>query len=162
MRRAVALLGIALCCTAPAQQPQPWLYEVVTETDMPHLEENLRYAVRREQRCLDVGDLSTAFWMLGHVSLQDCTLVKVEQDPVSARYGLQCSGGHGTTGEALWQFAPDRLTGTLRVRLGGKNMTFHQRINATPVATQCPPNLPISPLPQSGRGAGGEGVRPGY
>jgi hypothetical protein len=25
------------------------------------------------------------------------------------------------------------MTGTLRVRLGGKNMTFYQRITATPV-----------------------------
>jgi hypothetical protein len=104
----------------------------VTETDMPHLEENLRYAVRRERQCLDRDDLSKAFWMLGHVSLQDCKLVKAGQDAASATYQLQCDGGHGTTGQAQWQFEPDRITGTLRVRLGGKNMTFYQRMTATP------------------------------
>jgi hypothetical protein len=114
-------------------QQSPRRYEVITETDMPHLEENLRYAVRREPRCLDPHDLSTAFWMLGHVSLQDCRLVKAAEDASSATYRLQCDGGHGTTGEARWQFESDHLTGTLRVRLGGKNMTFYQRITATPV-----------------------------
>jgi len=108
------------------------MYEVVTETDMPHLEENLRYATRRERHCLDRHDLSTAFWMLGHASLQDCRLVKGSQDAASAIYRLQCDGGHGTTGDARWQFDADRMTGTLRVRLGGKNMTFFQRITATP------------------------------
>jgi hypothetical protein len=98
---------------------------------MPHLEENLRYATRREQRCLDRHELSGAFWMLGHASLQDCRLVKTGEDPGSASYGLQCGGGHGTTGGAQWQFEPGRMTGMLRVRLGGKNMTFYQRITAT-------------------------------
>jgi hypothetical protein len=113
-------------------QESPRRYEIVTETDMPHLEENLRYATRHEQRCLDLHDLSTAFWMLGHVSLQDCKLVKAAEDAGSALYQLQCDGGHGTTGEARWQFESGHLSGTMRVRLGGKNMTFYQRITATP------------------------------
>jgi hypothetical protein len=135
--RAARLAGFGLtamvwAASPVAQQMQPRWYEVVTETDMPHLEENLRYAVRREQRCLDPGNLSSAFWMLGHVSLGDCKLVKTGQDAASAAYGLQCDGGHGTTGGARWQFDAGRMTGTLQVRLGGKNMTFYQRITATP------------------------------
>jgi hypothetical protein len=136
-RVACRLAGSTLVAFAPyssvsAQEPPPRLYEVVTETDMPHLEENLRYAIRREQHCLDRHDLSTAFWMLGHASLQDCRLVKAAEDAGSATYRLQCEGGHGTTGDARWQFEADRMTGTLRVRLGGKNMTFYQRITAKP------------------------------
>ncbi|MBV8210806.1 MAG: hypothetical protein JO133_12175 [Burkholderiaceae bacterium] len=127
-----ALASLALGSLHPSAAAQPPLsYEVVTETDMPHLEENLRYATRREARCLDRNDLSDAFWMLRHVSLQDCRLVKADEDASSATYRLQCSGGHGTIGDARWQFDEDRLTGTLRVRLGGKNMTFYQRITAT-------------------------------
>ena len=120
--------------TAALAQESPRRYDVVTETDMPHLEENLRYAVRHERACLDRHNLSTAFWMLGHVSLLDCKLVKVADDADSATYRLQCDGGHGTTGEARWQFESGLLTGTLRVRLGGKNMTFYQRITATPAS----------------------------
>src|SRR5882762_3218259 len=90
-------------------------------------------------RCIDLQDRSAALWMLGHASLQDCRLVKTGQDAGSASYRLQCDGGHGTTGDAHWQFDADRMTGTLRVRLGGKNMTFHQRITATAakIATGC-------------------------
>jgi hypothetical protein len=127
----VASLVGALACAAAAAQVQ--LYQVSTETGMPHLEENLRYAVRHEQRCLDPQDLSGAFWMLGEVSLQDCRLVKADADTDAATYALQCVGGHGTSGEARWHFEPARLTGTLRVRLGGKNMTFYQRIVAKPL-----------------------------
>jgi len=130
-----ALADLMLCSPAFGQQSRPRLYEIVTETDMPHLEENLRYAVRREQHCLDRHDLSTAFWMLGHVSLQDCRLLKTAEEAGSATYRLQCDGGHGTTGDASWQFEAGRMTGTLRVRLGGKNMTSFQRITATPAKT---------------------------
>ena len=134
LMRAVAASALTAgsVCTAVLAQESPRRYQVVTETDMPHLEENLRYAVRHESVCLDRHDLSTAFWMLGHVSLQDCRLVKATEDAGSALYQLQCDGGHGTTGDAHWQFEPGQLTGTLRVRLGGKNMTFYQRITATP------------------------------
>ena len=110
------------------------LYEVTTETGMPHLEENLRYATRIERRCMVPQELTTAFWMLRDVSLQDCELVKLSEEPeVSSLYELKCSGGHGTTGIAQWQFSPSAISGTLQVRLGGKNMTFYQRITAKPL-----------------------------
>jgi hypothetical protein len=138
---AVGALGPVCCACAQAPVPPLQSYEVVTETEMPHLEENLRYAVRHERHCLDRHDLSGAFWMLGHVSLADCRLLKTGEDAGSATYRLQCDGGHGTTGEARWQFDSGRLTGTLRVRLGGKNMTFYQRITATP-APEAPQACP--------------------
>lgn len=126
---------LALFClgAAAAESAPPRLYELTTETGMPHLEENLRYAVRNENRCLSTDDLSTVFWMLEDVSLQDCTLVKATDEGDGATYLLKCDGGHGTTGDARWQLGPDVITGTLRVRLGGKNMTFYQRITARPV-----------------------------
>jgi hypothetical protein len=70
--------------------------------------------------------------MLDDVSLQDCRLVKAAQARNSARYDLYCTGGHGTSGEARWDIEPGQLRGTLDVKLGGKNMTFYQRVVATP------------------------------
>lgn len=127
---ALGSLGAGVIAAGPAPSR---LYEMSTETGMPHLETNLRYAVVTKKRCLSTHDLSGAFWMLNDVSLQDCTLVKAVQDTDSAAYVLQCSGGHGTTGEARWQFEPNGIAGTLNVRLGGKNMTFFQRITAKPI-----------------------------
>lgn len=118
-------------------------YAVTTETGMPHLEENLRYAVVRETRCLDPHDPGAVFWMLRHEALQDCRLERTPTPDanadadadaaLSAHYTLICTGGHGTTGNAVWELAPEALRGTLSVRLGGKNMTFYQRIVARPV-----------------------------
>jgi hypothetical protein len=127
----VALAGSAV--VQSPTPPSPRLYDVATETGMPHLEESLRYAVVRQRRCLDPRDLSRAFWMLDDVSLQDCRLEKTAQDDESAGYELRCDGGHGTTGSARWQIGPAWLRGTLDVRLGGKNMTFYQRVVAQAV-----------------------------
>lgn len=124
------LLGASVLA---AEAVSPRLYEVTTETGMPHLEENLRYAMRTEKRCLNTQDLSGEFWMLNEVSLQDCRLVKTTESADAAAYLLQCVGGHGTTGGATWQLGQDAIAGTLDVRLGGKNMTFYQRITAKPV-----------------------------
>ena len=118
-----------------AEALSPRQYEVTTDTGMPHLDENLRYARRTERQCLDLQDLSSAFWMLQDVSLQDCTLVKTHQSAEEAEYLLQCRGGHGTTGKASWQLGPGELRGALHVRLGAKNMTFYQRIIARPAGT---------------------------
>ncbi len=135
-RGRIGALALALSVVAARGTelaPEQRLYEMRTHTGMPHLEENLRYAVVTEQRCLNPHDLSTVFWMLGDASLQDCKLARVLDEPAHAVYALHCSGGHGTSGEARWELTPQRLTGVLNVRLGGKNMTFYQRITATPI-----------------------------
>ncbi len=109
---------------------QPALYEMSTETGMPHLEWNLRYATVTERRCLDPQDLSGVFWMLREPALQDCTMVPEGRSAGRASYRLLCRGGHGTEGSAEWRIGPDTLDGRLDVRLGGKNMTFYQRVVA--------------------------------
>ena len=134
-RSPLVILLCLLGCSSLAQRqeirvdvPTIKLYEVVTETGMPHLDENLRYATIRDRQCLDANDLARAFPVLNDVSLQDCRLALVAQRAESASYSLQCSGGHGTTGEARWEFDATSIAGTLNVKLGGKNMTFNQRV----------------------------------
>lgn len=139
------VLTLSSCAPVSAQSPPSAqslpqaLYEVTTETGMPNLEENLRYAARTDRRCLDPQDLSTVFWMLRHESLQDCRLQKAAQRDATASYLLVCTGGHGTMGDAQWRFDPESLRGTMTVKLGGKNMTFYQRVVAKPVG-RCPGN----------------------
>ena len=74
IRLLVSILTVLpfVLASALATEPSPRLYEVTTETGMPHLEENLRYATRVERTCTDPRELATAFWMLRDVSLQDC------------------------------------------------------------------------------------------
>lgn len=113
------------------------LYEVITETSMPHLEENLRYAVTRQKRCLTGADLATAFPVLESASLADCKLQHAGRNGDDVSYLLVCTGGHGTTGSASWHGAEQLRVGTLSVKLGGKNMTFSQRVTAK-LLGECP------------------------
>jgi hypothetical protein len=113
------------------------LYEVITETGMPHLEENLRYAVTRENRCLTDEELSSAFPILKSASLADCKLRHESRNADVDSYLLVCEGGHGTTGKASWRVGEPLIVGQLDVKLGGKNMTFFQRVTAKPLG-QCP------------------------
>jgi hypothetical protein len=135
-RSLVPILAVLLFVlrAATATEPGSRLYEVTTETGMPHLEENLRYATRIDRSCMDPRQLTTAFWMLRDVSLRDCELVERNEEAQDIwLYGLKCSGGHGTTGSARWDFTSSTVSGVLMVRLGGKNMTFYQRITAKPL-----------------------------
>jgi hypothetical protein len=140
-RASSALILLSMCgmgCPAQdslADRSHAMLYDVTTETGMPHLDEALRYATTRGRRCMDTQDLSRAFPILQDVSLQDCRLALRSQRADSATYALQCSNGHGTSGEARWRFDDVRIAGTLDVKLGGKNMTFHQRVTGRVIGT---------------------------
>jgi hypothetical protein len=123
----IALIG--LCADAETTLPTQ-LYEVVIETGMPHLEENLRYAITREARCFGLDDLSTIFPILNHPSLADCRLEHATDQGDTISYRLMCSADHGTTGNATWRIGPQLVRGTLDVKLGGKNMTFYQHVTA--------------------------------
>jgi hypothetical protein len=105
-------------------------YEITTEIGMPNLEENLRYATVRERRCLNHQELALAFPILGHESLQGCTLRDERRDADAVFYALTCEGAGGATGTAHWRLGTDRIEGALDVKLGGKNMTFRQRVTA--------------------------------
>jgi hypothetical protein len=125
---APALLVASAAAADPDARLAPHLYDLTIETGMPHLDENLRYATAHERRCVRGDDLPRLFPVLQHVALQDCRLAAVDSSAEGATYALRCTGGHGTTGEARFVFAPAAIAGTLSVQLGGKNMTFHQRI----------------------------------
>jgi hypothetical protein len=112
----------------------PRLYDVTIETSLPHLEENLRYSITHEKRCLAEKDFSTAFPVLAHPALASCRLDLDGRTSGHISYILSCAGGHGTTGHAEWDLGKHQITGTLYVKLGGKNMTFQQRLTAEAVA----------------------------
>src|ERR1044072_7823863 len=97
VRRPLYLLLIHSSAWAAETSP-PHLYEIITETAMPHLEENLRYATTREQRCLEEGELWTAFPMLQYSALKDCRLEQESREEDAVSYSLVCEGGRGTTG----------------------------------------------------------------
>jgi hypothetical protein len=122
------------CVSAQTFESDPRaLYDVTTELGMPHLEDNLRYAITHEKRCLTSTELYGLFPILGHPALAGCQLGASLRDGDKITYPLVCDEGHGTTGNAVWALGEHQLIGTLSVRLGGKNMTFFQRMTALPL-----------------------------
>jgi hypothetical protein len=104
------------------------LYEITSETGMPNLEENLRYTVTREERCLTESEVLTSFPVLKHPSLAGCQLGDEQRENDVVTLTLSCA--NSTTGVARWRIGSTVLQGTLSVKLGGKNMTFFQRLTA--------------------------------
>jgi len=137
--------GFLVACMLLVPQPSAAesvplrLYLITTEIAMPHLEENLRYATTREIRCLGDQALSSAFSILRDDALKGCKLDHESRHDETVSYVLSCDGGRETTGAARWQIGADQIRGTLEVKLGGKNMTFYQRITARPLGECAPP-----------------------
>ena len=127
------LASVALAGPAVRAADSPRLYEIVTETMMPHLEDNLRYATTTRRECLDEAALHRAFPILTHWSMTDCTLGPQTPGEAGVTLPLACTGGHGASGGALWQRDSIPMQGRLDVRLGGKNMTFYQRLIVKPL-----------------------------
>jgi hypothetical protein len=136
MRARTALGGFAVCIAAVAagqgggRSEERQLYEVTTALDMPHLEENLRYAITHEQRCLAPQELRRLFPILQHPALAGCHLGPESMEGDIRHAELACEGNHGTTGTMQWHSGPGPQSGVLHIRLGGKNMTFSQTVTA--------------------------------
>ena len=128
----LAAAASLLCAAAWAsgEAVAPGTYAITAQTVMPNLEENLRYATTRERRCLSGRDLAYVFPILRHHSLEGCKLVDESRRGSAIRYVLACANAQVATGAARLDAAPGRITGSLEIKMGGKNMTFSQRIEA--------------------------------
>jgi hypothetical protein len=129
----ISLFAAVTVSARTADELPTKLYRVTIETGMPHLEENLRYTTTTKTSCLAHQSLAAAFPILSHPALNGCNLVGGQRGAEAISYQLVCSGGHGTTGDAVWQVSEHQARGVLHVRLGGKNMTFYQRLTAVAV-----------------------------
>lgn len=108
----------------------PGAYDITARTEMPHLEESLRYAATREHRCLHAHELASVFPVLQHPSLEGCKLAEESRHGDAIRYLLVCASPEVATGAAWLDGGADRVAGLLEVKMGGKNMTFAQRVEA--------------------------------
>jgi hypothetical protein len=136
-------LSIALCTAC-------MLYEVTSQTGMPNLEENLRYTVTHQERCATERELLTGFPVLSHPSLAGCRLGEEQREGDTVTMHLSCDSGHGTSGTATWRIGSSVLQGILTVKLGGKNMTFFQRLTAKRLGRDSCPGPAVSPVSPEG------------
>ena len=109
---------------------RPGDYAITARTIMPNLAENLRYAAIQEQRCLHEANLASVFPILRHESFQGCRLDNERHQNTDVYYQLVCKSSQVANGVAKLELKPDRINGVLDIQMGGKNMTFSQRIEA--------------------------------
>lgn len=124
-RRPIALL--ALLWSSCAAALPPGLYELSSQTVMPHLEE-MRRITAVETRCLS-ADPSTLFPVLRQPALRGCALQPADRAP-GERFELRCRTEMVATGTAVITNGAQHVRGDLSIKMGGKNMTFSQHVRA--------------------------------
>lgn len=107
--------------------PAAGLYELETYTLMPHLDE-MRRITKTEQRCVGDGDAHSLFPVMRQTAFSGCALLARASD--EGEYDLRCQTELVATGLAVLSHESGVITGTLAVKMGGKNMTFSQRTTA--------------------------------
>ena len=131
--RAVFVHG--LCCTscvAALASPlvlNPGAYLITTETLLPHLEENLRYATTRNNQCLGAQDATALFPILRHEAFAGCALTAAQAYGERSEFSLVCKNPEAATGTAHLVASPNAVFGLLEIKMGAKNMTLSQRIS---------------------------------
>lgn len=108
---------------------EPGAYDLVAQTVLPNLEESLRYATTRSQRCLGSEPVDTLFPILLHPAFAGCTLLR--QEGRRDMFTLQCTNAEAASGSASLLIEAQRFDATLDLKMGGKNMTLAQRVSGT-------------------------------
>ena len=134
------ILLVAVAITYPlAVSAEPHLYsgmyQVNTQLIMPNLENNLRHAQTQARHCLSQDAISDHielfFPILNHDSLSGCRLMQTRVlNNTKIALQLICKSTQVATGAATLTFKPAQIVGSLEIQMGGKNMTFSQRMQA--------------------------------
>ena len=127
----LATAFIATAASGAEETIRRGVYDIAGQVTMPHLEENLRYTATRERRCLRGDEPSAVFSVLRYESLAGCKLSDQDQRGDATHYVLRCENPNAAAGLARLETRADRIFGVLEVKMGGKNMTFFQRIEGT-------------------------------
>lgn len=125
---ALAACECLACRAAPVSLP-PGRYDVTTQTVLPHLEENLRDASARTQRCLATQDAATVFPILLHEAFAGCSLDADASTAPGNRYLLRCANPQAASGAASFEPGAITFRAQLDIKMGGKNMTLLQRVH---------------------------------
>jgi hypothetical protein len=104
---------------------------LAAQTMMPHLD-RMRLVVRHHERCFDGGDaLPSLFPVMRQPALTGCNLGLGARDGERLRYVLIRASSRVATGSAEILPTAWGAIGKLDIRMGGKYMTFAQRVEAS-------------------------------
>lgn len=130
-------IGVMTAVLAVIVQHHAWAtggmaeaYVVTHRTVMPHLEESLRYATTTTEYCMRNTDLSILFPILDNPSLAGCRLDDAQRQGSTTYHALRCENSNSAAGTARLTAHQGTIRGALDIRMGGKNMTFTQTVEA--------------------------------
>ncbi len=104
-------------------------YAIHSNMVMPHLDE-MRRIIAEESRCLAEDDAHALFPVMRQPALRGCTFGFGEARDQAFHYVLVCQTARVATGTAELTHRGASVIGNLIVKMGGKNMTFAQRVEA--------------------------------
>jgi len=129
----VAALLLTASLAVPAAEPvfPPGHYLLTAQLVMPHLEEMRRMSTHGEQ-CLSGTTPEALFPVLRQPALRGCRFTDGKRAGTRNEYVFACASARVASGHMALTHAPerDRVTALLEVKMGGKNMTFSQRVVA--------------------------------
>lgn len=104
-------------------------YSIESQMVLPHMEE-MRRIHKRVDACVGPGEVARLFPVFNQPALTGCALLHTISDKETAYFQLECAGVNGASGNASLNLEGERIHGTLIAKMGGKNMTFSQIVNA--------------------------------
>ncbi len=139
-----ARLGIGLLVMTTATTAREFTlpageYAIRSNMLMPHLDA-MRRIVAEESRCLTEDDSRALFPVMRQPALHGCTFGFGASQGEAFQYVLVCQTARVATGTSELTHQGSTIVGNLVVKMGGKNMTFAQRVEAVRTG-DCPPAL---------------------
>lgn len=131
MRTLIALAGAitALAATGSgAADPSmtPGLYQVEVRVALPNVQDVA--APRVLNRCVGPDDLKSgkAFFVMSDNPLKSCDLLDYQVISGTATYRIACPGPNRGSAVAVFDFTGTSYRGSIRMNMGGKNMTMSE------------------------------------
>ncbi|MEQ8824030.1 MAG: DUF3617 family protein [Filomicrobium sp.] len=108
---------------ASAHQLKPGLYEIVVNVELPNLLRTSK--AKRVKRCITPQQIEKhdAFRIESDNPLARCDRAPICMSEKKAGFQVNCIGGSGGHADALFTTSEDQFSGTIRMNMGGKNMT---------------------------------------
>ncbi|MBI2799838.1 MAG: hypothetical protein HYX63_06050 [Gammaproteobacteria bacterium] len=105
-------------------------YDITAQMVMPHLDE-MRRIVTHEHYCIRDADPAALFPVLRQHALRGCKFGFEKETGTGIEYVLVCDTARVATGTVRLNRDSAHIVGAIDVKMGGKNMTFSQHIEAS-------------------------------
>jgi hypothetical protein len=121
----IAAAGAAPAAAEPAALV-PGLYEIEVRLGLPNVLEV--GPPRQLTRCLTAGEIASgrAFFVRSENPIAACELADYAASGTTVRYRIRCPGPNAASGDAEFEATGGGYRGTIRMQMGGKNMTMSE------------------------------------